>query len=108
MKNIQYSLNINKVNFGDQIGTLTYITSVKPLEDNELLEEVNVTHIGIKNLDLEFLNDIDIPTMLFTNNSAKPLEYEKWCASYCPFLYGKIASHVTRKIIRFTPHLIKG
>ena len=95
--------NINKVNPGDQIGTITYVASNKRLDENPGLEEVTLRHLGIKNVDLEWLLELGVPRELFSGGAMKPAEYESLCASLIPLLYRKIACQAVRKIIRVSP-----
>ena len=92
--------NINKVNPGDQIGTVTYVLSIQQMVENPGLEEITLKHIGIKNVDLEWLEEAGIPATLFDGVERKPAEYEALCAEKCPLLYRKIACQAERKIIR--------
>ena len=92
--------NINKVNPGDQIGTLTYVVSTRQLAENPELEEITLKHIGVKNIDLEWLLKSGVPEDLFSDELSKPAQYEMLCAAQCPLLYRKIACQAVRKIIR--------
>lgn len=97
--------NINKVNPGDQIGTLTYVQSIRQLAENSDLEEITLKHIGTKNVDLEWLINSGVPGNLFSGELQKPAHYEELCAEECPILYRKIACQATRKIIRIKPEV---
>jgi citrate lyase beta subunit len=92
--------NINRVIFDDLIGSLSYIINVKPIAGNEVLEEVTVKTLGIKNLDMDMLVDLELPEELFTSQPLKPSEFEEICQDKCPILYHKIACQTTRKLIR--------
>ncbi|XP_031573085.1 uncharacterized protein LOC116307084, partial [Actinia tenebrosa] len=93
-------ININKVNPGDQIGTLTFVKSIRRLAENDDLEEITLHHIGVKNVDLEWLEISGVPEDLFGDELKKPAHYEKLCAAQCPILYRKIACQAVRKIVR--------
>jgi hypothetical protein len=95
--------NINKVNPGDQIGTLTYVVSIRQLVENPELEEITLKHIGVKNVDLEWLLKSGVPEDLFSDELHKPAHYEEICAAQCPLLYRKIACQAVRRIIRVSP-----
>jgi len=92
------STNINKVNIGDQLSSVTYVTSIEDIGPG--LEEITVKHIGIKNFDMELLDNVAIPKSLFEGANIRPKEYEALCEKECQLLYGKIACQATRKIIR--------
>lgn len=104
-EDIPVCINPNKVNFGDQLGVMTYVVEKKPVADVPEYEEVTVKHFVIKNTDMESLSCVDIPVKLFENGHMKPSEYESLCALECPVLLHKIACIVTRRIIRVRPNL---
>lgn len=95
--------NINKVNPGDQIGTLTIIKSIRQLPENPELEEITLHHIGVKNVDLEWLVNSGVPGDLFGKELQKPAQYEEFCVAHCPILYRRIACQAVRKIVRVSP-----
>ena len=102
---IPVCINPNKVNFKDQIGSITYVESCKQL--NSLFEEVKLKHIALKNTDMEVLSQKDMPQKLFEAEMMKPSEYEKICAKEFPMLLHKIACIVERRIIRVRPGLVR-
>ena len=102
-EDIPLCVNPNKVNFGDQVGAITYIESCEPLPDNPMLEEVKVKHLALKNTDMEVLSEMDIPTKLFEATVMKPSEYESVCAAEFPMLLHKIACVFERRIVRVRP-----
>ena len=104
-EDIPLCVNPNKVNFGDQIGAITYVESVEPLSENPQLEEVRLKHLALKNTDMEILSDMDFPKRLFQAEIMKPSEYESLCANEFPILLHKIACVVERRIIRVRPGL---
>lgn len=105
-EDIPLCINPNKVNFGDQIGAVTYIESCAPLSTNPHLEEVKLKHLALKNTDMEILSETDIPKKFF-EVVMKPSEYESICAAEIPMLLHKIACVVERRIIRVQPGLAK-
>ena len=60
------------MNFGDQIGAVTYVESCEPLRDHPQLEEVKLKHLALKNTDMEILSEMDIPRKLFEAKEMKP------------------------------------
>ena len=104
---IPHCINPNKVNFGDQVGAITYIESCEPVINNPLLEEVKLTHIALKNMDMEILSEVNIPQRLFESKMLKPSEYESLCAAEIPILLHKIACIIQRKIVRVRPGLVR-
>ena len=106
-EDVPHCVNPNKVNFGDQIGAVTYIESCEPLQENPQLEEVKLKHLALKNTDMEILSAMDIPRKLFEAKIMKPSEYESVCAAECPMLLHKIACVFDRRIIRVCPGLAK-
>ena len=97
--------NLNKVNPGDMISTLTHVISVESVLESDVLEVVTVRHIGVKNTDLELLVESEggITRELFDGAARKPADFEEICVAQCPLLYRKIVSHVEREIVRFKP-----
>lgn len=95
----------NKVNLGDQIGTITFVERCTVLESNPNLEEVLLKHIAVKNLDMDALARLHIPQELFSGEEMKPSEYEELCAAEIPLLIHKIVCVVTRRVIRVRPGL---
>ncbi len=97
--------HLNKVNAGDQIGSVTYIVNSQPLEENPDLEEVTIRHLGVKNTDLSALLDTGVPQKLFSGELSKPSDFEKTCRLECPLLYHKIACNMLRKVVRVRPDI---
>ena len=97
--------NLNKVNPGDMISTLTYVISVESVPESDVLEVVTVCHIGVKNTDLELLVDSEggVTRELFDGAARKPADFEEICVGQCPLLYRKIVSHVEREVLRLKP-----
>lgn len=93
-------LNINKVNYEDQLNTLSFVESCKNIPNQPDLEEVKLKHIGIKNTDIEWFQETGFPEELFKSSSMKPSDFEHICAEQCPHLYKKIACFAERKVIR--------
>ena len=106
-EDIPYCVHPNKVNLGDQIGTITFIQSCKVLELNPQFEEVVMKHVAVKNIDMEILSSLNLPLELFTEDQMKPSEYEQLCSSEIPLLIHKIVCIMTRKVIRLRPGLYK-
>lgn len=102
-EDIPVCTNPNKVNFGDQLGAMTFIVSCKQLDVIPEYEEVTVKHFVLRNTDPGVLSKIDVPLKLFENGQMKPSEYESICAAECPILLHKIACVITRRIIRVRP-----
>ena len=92
-------INPNKVNLGDQIGTLTFIEKCSAVESNPHLEEVILKHVAVKNTDMDTLASSVIPPELFADNM-KPSEYEQLCIEKMPQLIHKIVCVVTRRVFR--------
>ena len=105
---VPFCVNPNKVNFGDQVGAVSYVESCEPLQDNPQLEEVKLKHFALKNTDMEILSEMDIPRKLFEAKAMKPSEYESVCAAEFPMLLHKIACVINRRIIRVRPGFAKG
>ena len=97
--------NTNKVNFGDQIGTLTYVAECGEVKGKAGFEQLTVKHIGIKNFDMEILSQMNIPSEVLEIDNMKPLEMESLCATKLPTLFNKIVCVTVRKIIRVQPGL---
>ena len=106
-EDIPYCINPNKVNFGDQIGAVTYIESCETLASNPHLEEVKLKHLAIKNTDMEILSEMNIPMKLFESTAMKPSEYEAICTREFPILLHKIVCVIERTIIRVRPGFVK-
>jgi citrate lyase beta subunit len=99
-------INPNKVNMGDQLGTMTYVMDVREVDGKPQYEEVTLKHVVVKNLDMEVVVQTDLPMELFEGDEVmKPSKYEAMCANYCPLLLHKIACIIVRKIIRLKPGL---
>jgi hypothetical protein len=79
------------------------------MSGNDILDVVSVKHLGVKNVDLEYLlmnengseREGRITSELFTGSAKKPADYEDVCAKQCPLLYRKIVCIANRNIIRF-------
>ena len=95
----------NKVNFGDQISTLTYVTECREVEGKAGFEQLTVKHIGIKNFDMEILSQMNIPSEVLEIDNMKPSEMESLCAAKFPNLLTKIVCVTIRKIVRVRPGL---
>jgi citrate lyase subunit beta / citryl-CoA lyase len=93
-------LNLNKVNYEDLIASISFIENVQNLSQNPNLQEVTSVTLGIKNFDIELLQDLDIPLQLFKVNSMKPQEYEQICLNFIPCLFHRIVSVAKRKFLR--------
>lgn len=104
-EDISWCINPNKVNLGDQIGTLTRVQKCTTLESNPSLQEVEVKHVAIKNTDMDILANSDLPPELFSREDMKPSEYEHLCAATMPQLIHKIVCVLTRRVIRVQPGL---
>ena len=104
-EDIPLCISPNKVNFGDQIGTLTYVVECREIEGRPNYEQLIVKHIAVKNSDMEILSQMDIPLELFNGDKMKPSEIEKLCANEFPILLNKIACIIVRRIIRVKPGL---
>ena len=102
-EDIPYSTNLNKVNPGDQIGTVTYVMDSRPIDEDSDLEQVTIRHLAIKNTDVDLLLETGIPEELVSGSLTKPSEYEAVCQRECPLLHHKIACQVVRRIIRVRP-----
>ena len=98
---ISESSNINKVNIGDQISTISYISAIELFKkDDTVFEKLDLVQLGIKNLDLEDIEELPIPKKMFGKSPKKPKEYEKMCLEECDQLMGKIACKINRTILR--------
>ena len=104
---IPYCINPNKVNFGDQIGTVTYVESSRKLPGNPSLEEVTLRHLTLKNTDMEILSEMDIPDKFFLSKPMKPSEYEAICSTEFPTLLHKIVCVIERRVVRVCPGFTK-
>ena len=93
---------LNKVSPVDLIGGVSYINSIKPLKEG--IEEVKVTTLGLKNLDVtRELIDVAIPEELFTKQLHRK-QVEALVQEYCPILAGKIVVKAVRTIVRQSPY----
>lgn len=106
-ENIPTCINPNKVNLGDQIGTLTFVEKCSVLESNPNLEEIILKHVAIKNTDMEDIAGLNIPQELFSKKEMKPSEYEQLCVAKLPLLIHKVACVLTRRVIRVRPGFSK-
>lgn len=102
-EDIKCCTNINKVNPGDQINTITYVMDSKPLQENPALEEVTLKHLAIKNTEVDHLLHDGIPKKLLSGELQKPSEYEDVCLEQCPLLFHRIACQMVRRIVRIRP-----
>ena len=102
---IPLCLYMNKVNFGDQIGTLTYVTECEELEGRAGFEKLTVKHMAVRNCDMEILSQMNIPLSFFLVDKMKPSEIESLCITEFPILLNKIVCIIVRKIIRVQPGL---
>lgn len=103
-EDVVYCANINKVSFGDHIGTLTYIEQCKESKGNKHLEEVLVKHIIVKQLDMKNVLQFNVPFKLVAeSDKMRPTDVELLCATSCPLLHNKIACIVARRIVRACP-----
>ena len=91
---IPFSMNMNKVNMGDQISTITYVESINEYPGSGgLLEQVTLVQIGVININLEELCVVGIPRVLFESKvDMLARDYEEYCAELCPLLFRNIAS----------------
>ena len=105
-EDIPMAANLNKVNPGDLIGTVSYVLDSKHLADNPDLEQVTIRHLAIKNTNIEELQNIGIPQKLLNGSLTKPSEYESVCQNECPLLFHKIACHMVRRLIRVSPEVL--
>ena len=105
-EDILMATNLNKVNPGDLIGTVSYVLESKRLADNPDLEQVTIRHLAIKNTDIEELQNIGIPQKLLNGSLTKPSEYESVCQNECPLLFHKIACQMVRHLIRVSPEVL--
>lgn len=106
-EDIPYCANINTVNYGDQIGTMTYIEKCNKIEGTNL-EEVEMKHIILKQLDMDIVSRFNIPLKLCEiDEKTKPSDIELLCARSCPILHHKITCIIARKIIRICSALVQ-
>ena len=95
---IPVCININKVNPGDQISTLTLVEDIRPI--NSHIEELRLKHIGFNNVNHDHIDLNEITSNLFDLDDLKPAEIEKLCAINFPQLLGRICCYVERSILR--------
>ena len=91
----------NTVSPVDTIGSLSYIHDIKSLDNG--LEQINVTHIGIKNCNIiDELNNVQIPIELFSKEASSNLKRSQLdqIVNNIPQLDKKIALICNRTIIR--------
>ncbi len=105
-EDISSCINPNKVNLGDQVGTLTFVQKCTTLESNPCLEEVILKHFALKNIDMDVVASLTIPQELFSEDK-KPSEYERLCIEKMPLLIHKIVCVTTRRIVRVCSGLKK-
>ena len=105
-EDIQMATNLNKVNPGDKIGTISYVVDSERLVENHNLEQVTIKHIGIKNTNIDELLTTGIPLKIFDGSLTKPSEYETVCQNECPLLFHKIACNIVRRFIRVSPEFL--
>ena len=78
------------MNIGDQISTISYISAIELFKkDDTVFEKLDLVQLGIKNLDLEDIEELPIPKKMFGKSPKKPKEYEKMCLEECDQLMGK-------------------
>lgn len=99
-REIDYASNMNRVNIGDQIGSVSAIVDVQPVEGNDALEQVSVKTLGIKNLDMRLLHELELPVALLGREELKPRAVEALCASECPLLLHRVASQALTRFLR--------
>ena len=104
-EDILMAANLNKVNPGDQIGTISYILDSQHLAENPDLEQVTVRHLAIKNTNIEQLQETGVPQKLLDGTLTKPSQYEAFCQQQCPLLFHKIACQMVRRFIRVSPEI---
>ena len=94
--NVNYT---NHVHPGENVMALTY---VKRLDENITgdLECLVVTTLGVKNIGAAELENVEVPTDLFTDCNITTRQVERICKEKCPQLKGKIVVQAERKIIR--------
>lgn len=78
----EFSLNINKVNLGDQISSVSFVHGVVSV--SERLEEVTVTTLGLKNMHRDILMTLYV--RMCCGQLAEPLLCRhgtnwKWCVT---------------------------
>jgi len=96
--NVSY---INHVHPGDTISAITYVNSIDDSICTGDLECVNITTLGVKNVNLK--DQIDkLPLEIFHSDNSTTKGIERICKEKCPELSGKIAVYLKRQIIRQT------
>ncbi|XP_074656760.1 uncharacterized protein LOC141909973 [Tubulanus polymorphus] len=101
---VDQALNINKVNLNDTISTISCVTGMNTIADNTDLEEVQMTLVGVINIDPHDLDRVRIPRRLFTDRAMKPREIERLLSRSCPELFHRIGCIIFRKVIRLKPN----
>lgn len=89
----------NKTNPLDTVGAMTFIHSVKEVDTQ--LEQLVATTVGIKNVDMIALADVEFPQELFTGTHTNK-EMERLCQEHIPQLSGKILLTARRRLLRQT------
>ena len=93
---------INNLHPENVVGAISYVLAI----DDNLpgdLEVATVVTLGIKNINIKELVDVDIPAELFKPGIFAK-EVEAIVKKKCPILSGKIVVSVERKILRQTRH----
>jgi hypothetical protein len=93
---------LNKVSPVDLIGGVSYVHSIRPLKEG--MEEVSVTTLGLKNVDVaRELDGVALPRELFTMDVHRK-QLEALVHEHVPKLAGKIVVKATRTISRQSPY----
>ena len=93
---------INNLHPENVVGAISYVLAI----DDNLpgdLEVATVVTLGIKNINIKELVDVDIPAEVFKPGIFAK-EVEAIVKKKCPILSGKIVVSVERKILRQTRH----
>ena len=102
-EDIPLCINPNKVNFGDQLGTMTYVVQSEVINEGNY-ERIALKHIVVKNVDMEILSNFPISIELLEGiEKMKPSKIEALCTRVCPILLNKIVCVIVRRIVR-VPH----
>jgi len=101
-----HATNINPVNHGDQIISISHITSSKMFGGDKYCYEIEVQTLGFKNVDFETITSIRFPKHFFSKSTPlKPSAYEHILQEFCPSLRHRLACQLSRKILCWKPHL---
>lgn len=94
IENVQF---YNKTSPVDTVGAMTFVHSINKVGAD--LEQLTVTTVGVKNVDMAELDDVEIPVKLFTGaHTAAGLE--ELIAEHCPQLSGKVLLTTRRRLLR--------